>query len=372
MRFELAVGSPLPAAYVVVACTDCGFVYADTPGSPEDYARYYAEFSRYEDPAVATGGGEQDFDRLRLAQTAYWIAEHVPSTSRVLDIGCGNGGLLSALQERGFANIAGMDPSAVCVEVLRERGFEAVRGVVGDTPSGLGRFDLVILSHVLEHLLEPRIAMASLKNLLSPVGRVYMETPDAARYVDFPSVPFYYFDSEHINHFDGFALTNLARVSGFQVTASGSKSLTLMDGRAYPAVFALAANTSGVCAPVADYSARAAVAAYVVQSRKASGVPEVLSTAVATGRPLALWGAGSQAQRLLQLDAMSGANIVAVVDADRKKQGSLFAGQTIVAPATGLIGLPENCLIVIAAALVSEKILADYRALSLPYECVVN
>lgn len=372
MRFSLPSASPLPEAYTVVACSGCGFVYADTPGSAGSYERYYAEFSHYEDPAIATGGGEQAFDRQRLAETASWIAAKVAADSRVLDIGCGNGGLLLALREQGFSRLTGMDPSSACVARLQERGFAAIHGRLGDDPLGAEQFDLIILSHVLEHLLDPRSALSSLRKRLAPGGRVYAETPDAARYVEFPSVPYYYFDSEHINHFDRFALANLARASGFRVELSGSKTLALMGGHAYPAVFSLLSIDDAPAALIPDSSARDAVAAYIAHSAKASRLSGILLQAVAQKRPIALWGAGSQAQRLLLDEAMAGAQIVAVVDGDRSKQGGIFAGCTIAAPAVGLRDLPGNCLVVIAAALVAEQIRAEYHALGLPFECVVN
>ncbi|MBI5007556.1 MAG: class I SAM-dependent methyltransferase [Nitrosomonadales bacterium] len=372
MRFSLPSGSPLPEAYTVVACSCCGFVYADTPGSAASYNRYYAEFSHYEDPAIATGGGEQAFDRQRLAETARWIAGKVGPDARVLDIGCGNGGLLLALREQGFSQLTGMDPSSACVAHLQERGLAAMHGCLGDPPSGRERFDLIILSHVLEHLLDPRSALSSLRELLNPGGHIYVETPDAARYVEFPSVPYYYFDSEHINHFDRFALANLARAGGFRVEHSGSKTLPLMGGHAYPAVFSLLSLNDTAEPLIPDSSARHAVAAYIAQSAQASRLSEVLLLALAQKRPIALWGAGSQAQRLLLDEAMAGAQIVAVVDGDRSKQGGSFAGCTIAAPAVGLRDLPGNCLVVIAAALVAEQIQAEYHALGLPFECVVN
>lgn len=372
MKFSLPATSPLPAAYAVVASADCGFVYADTAGSAADYARYYAEFSHYEDPAIATGGGEQVFDRERLATSADWIADHIKVDARVLDIGCGNGGLLLALRERGFHTLAGMDPSAGCVARLQQQGLPAFHGWLGDLAFGRQKFDLIILSHVLEHLLEPRPALASLQALLTPGGRVYVETPDAARYVDFPSVPWYYFDSEHINHFDVHSLDNLARVSGFHTEHADCKTMTVQGGHAYPAVFALlsVANEAEPVAP--NDNSLLAVAAYVAQSSQASVLSDALLRAVTQQRPIALWGAGSQAQRLLQQTAMHGARIVAVVDGDRNKQGSQFAACTVAAPAAGLKDLSEDCLVVIAAALVAEQILAEYLALGLPYECIVN
>jgi SAM-dependent methyltransferase len=372
MKFSLSANSPLPSAYTVVASADCGFVYADTAGSPADYARYYSEFSHYEDPAIATGGGEQAFDQERLAVTADWIADHMKIEARVLDVGCGNGGLLLALRERGFRSLVGMDPSEGCVTRMQQQGLEAFRGWLGDLAPGQQKFDLIILSHVLEHLLEPRPALASLQVLLAPGGRVYIETPDASRYVDFPSVPWYYFDSEHINHFDMHSLDNLARVSGFHTELSGGKTMIVQGGHAYPATFALLSVADKAERIAASDISRLAVAAYVEQSSQANVLSDALLQAVSQHRPLALWGAGSQAQRLLQQTAMHGARIVAVVDGDRNKQGSQFEACIVAAPAAGLKNLPDDCLVVIAAALVAEQILAEYKALGLPYECIVN
>ncbi|MFH0933807.1 MAG: hypothetical protein V1879_01235, partial [Pseudomonadota bacterium] len=183
---------------------------------------------------------------------------------------------------------------------------------------------------------------------------------------------FYFFDSEHINHFDRASLENLARASGFQVLQTASKTLTLQGGHAYPAAFALLSATGMPEPIVPDDTARLAVTDYVTQSAHAGSLPAALRQVLAQGRPIALWGAGSQAQRLLLDEAMRKAHIVAVVDGDRNKQGSRFAGCTVTSPVTGLKDLPQDCLVVIAAALVAEQIMAEYHALGLPYECIVN
>ena len=61
-----------------------------------------AEHSRYEDSALATGGGASGHDWRRLAELADRIAAHAPREARVRDVGCGNGGLLDALKARGY------------------------------------------------------------------------------------------------------------------------------------------------------------------------------------------------------------------------------------------------------------------------------
>ena len=52
--------------YELVCCDRCGFVYADTAVTQEDYDRFYASYSKYEDKKIATGGGESSSDAHRL------------------------------------------------------------------------------------------------------------------------------------------------------------------------------------------------------------------------------------------------------------------------------------------------------------------
>ena len=79
MSFTLTPTSPLPRAYTVVACQRCGFVYADTTGTVEDYGRHYTDFSLYEDPHTATGSGTSDEDRERFSDVVGLVARRFPS-----------------------------------------------------------------------------------------------------------------------------------------------------------------------------------------------------------------------------------------------------------------------------------------------------
>lgn len=110
-RFILPEGHPLAAGYDVVCCEQCGFVYADTTASQQDYDAFYARLSKYEDSKTSTGGGSSPEDAQRLQETAACLAEALPDrNARLLDIGCANGGLLGALRKLGYTNLVGMDP----------------------------------------------------------------------------------------------------------------------------------------------------------------------------------------------------------------------------------------------------------------------
>lgn len=110
------------------------------------------------------------------ALSAVGKADHVVELCRragvapaaVLDVGCGDGALLSELQRRGFAaRLAGVEIAAAAVEVARGRpGLTLIERFDGATlPFADGSYELGVLSHVLEHVPEPA-------PLLSEVARV--------------------------------------------------------------------------------------------------------------------------------------------------------------------------------------------------------
>jgi SAM-dependent methyltransferase len=372
-RFALPERSPLPSAYDVVACDDCSFVYADTPGRQQDYDRYYETFSKYEDPNVATGGGDSELDRQRLDVSAARLADELAARkdARILDIGCAGGGLLKALRQRGFANLTGLDPSPGCVERVRAHGMTGVHGRLSNLLHlrDLGTYDAIVLSHVLEHVVDVRQTMNALHGLIAAAGIVYVEAPDAARYVQHPFVPFYYFDTEHINHFDTASLSNLAATSRFRVVDSGQKELVVGEQQLYPAVWVILTPAEIDAAIVPSIGLRERLLAYVEQSSVRNDT--ALERLAVEERSIALWGAGSHSQRLLKESALGRCRIVAVVDRDRVKHGQKFAGVEIQSPEAGLSGLGPDVVIVIASVLHAKDIAGDLNRLGIRNEFIV-
>jgi SAM-dependent methyltransferase len=101
------------------------------------------------------------------------------SPGAALDCGCGTGGNARGLRQMGW-RVTGITVSP------REMGMaseccEAVR--LGDLNSGIpqeagGPFDLVVFSHVLEHLLHPDVALRDARRLLRPDGRIIVALPN--------------------------------------------------------------------------------------------------------------------------------------------------------------------------------------------------
>jgi SAM-dependent methyltransferase len=95
---------------------------------------------------------------------------------RILDVGCGAGGMLELLARYG--QVTGVDSSAELVEFCHRRGFTNV--VLGDAyglPAGDGSVDLVTLFDTIEHIPDDRRALSECRRVLAPDGRLFISTP---------------------------------------------------------------------------------------------------------------------------------------------------------------------------------------------------
>jgi len=94
--------------------------------------------------------------------------------SRILDVGCGTGGLLRRMQRYGFHNLTGVDPYT-SIEA-DEPGFHIRRAELGSVDGG---YDLIMLHHVLEHLADPQRSLEEARAHLNPDGRILVRIPVA-------------------------------------------------------------------------------------------------------------------------------------------------------------------------------------------------
>src|SRR5262249_19635704 len=107
----------------------------------------------------------------------------VGSGGRVLDVGASSGYLSRPLRDQGNT-IVGLELQA---GAAREAEPYCEQVLVGDVetmalPLEPGSFDVVLLGDVLEHLRDPVAALARLRPLLRPGGRLVLSTPNVANW----------------------------------------------------------------------------------------------------------------------------------------------------------------------------------------------
>ena len=333
-QFILPEGHPLTDGYAVVSCQTCGMVYADTSVTQAQFDEFYERCSKYEDQQTGTGGGGTTWDQQRLRDTAGEIAKNFGLTARVLDVGCANGGLLGELRRSGFIHLCGVDPSTACVRNTTALGLESRQGNLTSLPEDLGKFDCVILSHVLEHVWDLRPSLEAVTNVLAGGGSVYAEVPDAARYLEFIVAPFQDFNTEHINHFSAACLTTLFGRFGYEQTSGGRKEIASSADSLTPAIFGFYRKSKTSPAPVKkDSDLRAAIQLYISRSRRLMDeIDTHLTQALEGNSPVLVWGTGQLTMKLLLETALRNHTIAAFVDGNPINHGKVLRGVRVLSP----------------------------------------
>ena len=315
-NFVLDQNNPLPLSYDVISCSQCGFIYADVKASQKDYNKYYKDFSKYESAEVSSGSGINFLDKRRLLDTANDIIKYIQNKeAHILDIGAAMGGLLNVFKQYNYKNLYALEPSISCVAYMKkEYQLNAYHGGLLDDFNdifGQRKFDFIILSHVLEHIYDLQKAILNIKSILNKNGKIYIEVPDARRYAKFYVVPYYYFDIEHINHFDKNSLSTLMGNYGFENVYTQEKVMQVSETIKYPAFFEILELTQTSKDSITEY----------IKLSENNSINDTLQKLVFSQEACVVWGAGNYAKRLLANTDLIKCNISYFVDQDSTKQG---------------------------------------------------
>jgi SAM-dependent methyltransferase len=182
-------------AFEYLECGRCGCL--QIAHIPPDLARYYPSDGYYSYRAPKRKRNPAWLLKLRHERTRYFLGEfsivgaalgalakrpehfdwfrqaNLSLDSRIVDIGCGAGGLLMKLQREGFRSLLGADPFIEAgidygngVRVLK-RGIEELEG----------QYDFVMLHHSFEHMPDSAAALRSLAAKVAPGGTLLLRIP---------------------------------------------------------------------------------------------------------------------------------------------------------------------------------------------------
>ena len=166
-------------------CRQCGLILTDPRLAEKDmplyYDSYYHQISFGQLPRHGLFGSHQG----QLVFERVWA--HAPliikDNARVLEIGAGLGNVLKEFgdlaHEKGIdLDLMGTEYSQECLAIIRELGISAVEGGCQDVLAASNEpFDIIILSHVMEHVTDLNGFMAGIKSLSSPETLLYVEVP---------------------------------------------------------------------------------------------------------------------------------------------------------------------------------------------------
>ena len=152
----------------------------ETPPAGDGALRHF-----YEDPRVPIGSGSGRAHRQLRMLKAVLAESGEPQV--IVDIGCGDGeatGLVRRLGHPGDPRhtVVGVDWSMMALHAAQRHDLLLIRGAVDSPglPLGTGTVDVVILSEVIEHLVDTDSAIDEIHRVLKPGGRLLLSTPNLA------------------------------------------------------------------------------------------------------------------------------------------------------------------------------------------------
>ncbi len=158
----------------IVRCSFCSLIRADPMPrlSADEIARMYSDISYFPKSVE---------DKERLTSHIFSsLARRGIVSGKLLDVGCGRGDLVAFARSRGF-DAEGFDPSPVFVEHARRKyGLPIKVATWASARVPRGAFDVVVLSHVLEHVENPRELVRRCAQWLKPGGTLVCQMPNEA------------------------------------------------------------------------------------------------------------------------------------------------------------------------------------------------
>jgi SAM-dependent methyltransferase len=205
---------------------DCGLVWLDPKPLEQDvrllYENYFTHHGKiirsrsrkvhrlYQALLWATG-----LARQRDQLFSFYLTNARPG--RLLEVGCGDGGQLDRLRSMNWET-EGQEIDAAAVERARTRGLRVHLGNLQDLSLPAESFDVVTMSHVIEHAHDPVELLKQCHRVLRPGGLLIVVTPNVNSFGHwwFKSFWLGLDPPRHLNLFAPRTLRQIAHIAGFQ------------------------------------------------------------------------------------------------------------------------------------------------------------
>jgi len=333
--------------YAVNICANCGMAYVSPVPEQSDWNEYYAKMSKYDSPNKIPGV----YDEIRFDKVAvFFEGNNIPKEFCVLDVGCGSGGLLRSLCQHEYSNLFGLDPSPKVAEQFRDEKCITIKtAAVGDFKPDCA-YDLIVLMGVLEHVMDLDSFLRKITNMQKPSGLLYIEVPDASKFMDCSDGPFQQFSVEHINFFSYKLLKRLMIRFGYVSVAEKRYMLTIARNIEVSTMMSLwkkqlQDQPLGEMINEQDRQLTRELARYIEKSSRCmSEMQKIIDRVVDQNKEIIVWGAGTLTLRLLSQTSLKAARIRVFVDSNPNYQGQMIGNVPIVLP-TQIVGMELPILV---------------------------
>lgn len=356
----------LPLHYDIVYCPECGMCYADMCGEQSLYNKYYEQYNNYVYDANVKIA---DLSGTPYEKISNIIEKTIDVNASIVDIGCGGGEVLQMLREKGFKNLLGIDPSANSIENLYVHDIKGKIGNIFDeiNDEDEAKFDLVISTCVIEHIYDVNVYINKLKRYIKrDGGKILLVAPSAEGFCKHYTHISNYFNHEHINYFSIHSLDNIMKKHMMKRISSEYSYFYKQEEFVY-GFYETSSSNMGISK---DETSMNSINLYLMKyQNEKEKIGIKINKLISEGNQLIIFGVGQLLEWILVNYPQIKNNILFMVDNNIGKQGSLFAGKSIVAPIN--IKHHQKCKVVVCSMLYSNDIVAQLSEMNVDNEIVV-
>jgi SAM-dependent methyltransferase len=210
---QMAVEFKSTAGYDIVRCRDCRLVFTDARTAPPP-SELYPPFEQSDTAAQRSARQALSLFTLQRAR----LVEAAKASGRLLDYGAGAGQFARFMAGRGFDSV-GLEPYSLGT-TLEEKNLRLVRAPLAQVKDSLGKFDVITMWHVLEHLEHPVELLTDLRSMLAPGGVLVVSVPNFSSWQSeiFKGGWFHLDPPRHLLQFEPSTLEDCLRRAGFTVS----------------------------------------------------------------------------------------------------------------------------------------------------------
>jgi SAM-dependent methyltransferase len=192
-------------------CLKCGLVYQSPRMTEAESVEFYAvEYRRLYQGGEGPNAKDLAVQRARADSLLAFVRRSIKHADRHLDIGCSTGLLLERFQTGLGSQPCGVEPGNAYREFARSKGIPVHDSVDELKQKETGRFDIISMAHVLEHLPDPVGILADLREtLLTPGGWLLLEVPNLYAHDSF--------EIAHLLSFSRHTLIESVKQAGFEI-----------------------------------------------------------------------------------------------------------------------------------------------------------
>jgi Zn-finger nucleic acid-binding protein len=316
-------------------CPQCGFIFTKNPFDAKLLENRYKNLSKFE-YGEDNEAMEEDISYKKRCYRQYnFIKESIGKTASIFEVGCASGFNLNIYAEDGI-NVFGIEPSENNIRSCKEKyGISLFQGMFSEYIESNGnrqQYELIFLSHVLEHIVDPYKFIFELSEINSRY--IFVEVPSLD--YKFCDEPFEMFAEEHVNYFTYDSLRKLMGTIGYHIVDA---KIYFCTGTDIPAgyscistiweknIFLGQISLTSEMPPV--FSGKELLMQYI---KKSEGKDERINTiidGIDDHKRIAIWGTGHHTSRLLGMTNLKKKNIIKFYDSDVRKRGIEFFNRKI-------------------------------------------